>query len=104
MSEFHDLDRRVAVLEQIARDTAAALGEIRAELRAMRSDIDHQFGDIRNELRAMRSDIDHQFGDIRTELRDLRAELNRSVRWLLGLWFASLGAVLAVMAHGFHWI
>ena len=86
MSEFHDLDRRVAVLEQIARDTAAALGEIRAE------------------LRAMRSDIDHQFGDIRTELRDLRAELNRSVRWLLGLWFASLGAVLAVMAHGFHWI
>ena len=35
MSELHNIDRRVAVLEQIAADTRDALQDIRGELRAV---------------------------------------------------------------------
>ena len=35
MSELHDIDRRVAVLEQIAANTRDALQDIRGELRAV---------------------------------------------------------------------
>jgi len=35
MSELHNIDRRVAVLEQIAANTRDALQDIRGELRAV---------------------------------------------------------------------
>jgi hypothetical protein len=35
---LRDVDRRVAVLEQIPRDTATALSEMRADIRQMRDD------------------------------------------------------------------
>jgi hypothetical protein len=48
MSEFHDLDRRVAVLERIVQDTATALVDIRADLRLLRTDMrEHVFGTIK---------------------------------------------------------
>lgn len=93
MSEFHDVDRRVAILEQIAADTQRTLAELRAEIRGLRTEI----GGVRGEIAGLRAEIDGKFDS-------LRAELNRQFRWLIGIWFTSLGAVLAVMAHGFHWL
>jgi hypothetical protein len=82
MSELHDVDRRLAVLEQIARDTATALADIRAELRLMR-----------------------------TEMQDMRKQQHEDLRWLIGIMFGVFGltltgfvGLLAVMAHGFHWL
>ena len=81
MSELH-IDRRLAVLEQIARDTATALADIRAELRLMR-----------------------------TEMQDMRKQQHEDLRWLIGIMFGVFGltltgfvGLLAVMAHGFHWL
>jgi len=74
MSELHDIDRRVAVLEQIARDTATALQDIRAELRQLRSDMN-------------------------TEIRELRREL----RWLLRLMIGGFVGTWALLGHGSHW-
>jgi hypothetical protein len=34
----------------------------------------------------------------------LRSTAEPMIRWWIGLWFAGLGAVLAVMAHGFRWL
>ena len=64
----------VAVLEQIARSTEAVLQDIRADIR-----------------------------DIRIELRTMRTEAKADYRWLLGMMVGASGAILAVMAHGFHW-
>jgi hypothetical protein len=75
MSELHDVDRRVAVLEQIARDTAAALSDIRAELRLMRTDI-----------------------------QQLRGQFHDDFRWLLRFMIGGFVGVLALLAHGLHWI
>ena len=63
-----DMESRVAVLEQIARSTTAALERLDRRLDVME--------------REQRSDF----------------------RWLLGLILAQTGALLGVMAHGFHWL
>jgi hypothetical protein len=70
-----DIPPRVAVLEEIARNTLQALIDIRAEMREMR--------------------------------RESRADY----RWLLGIMLAGFAmtttgfaGILAVMAHGFHWL
>jgi hypothetical protein len=77
MSELHDVDRRVAVLEQIAADTRQTLIEIRNDIR-----------------------------DLRTELRDFRnavAEMWRNFRWLLGVMLGGFSGAFALLAHGLHW-
>lgn len=63
-----DMESRVAVLEQIARTTTAALERL-----------DRRLDTIEREQRA-------------------------DFRWLLGLILAQTGALLGVMAHGFHWL
>jgi hypothetical protein len=63
-----DMDARVAVLEQIARTTAASLERIERRLDAV------------------------------------SAEQRSDFRWLLGMMLGTTGALLGVMAHGFHWL
>jgi hypothetical protein len=43
MSDFHDLDRRVAVIEQIAQGTAATLARLDGKLDGLRSDVNRGF-------------------------------------------------------------
>jgi len=63
-----DMPSRVAVLEEIARNTETMLAEIRADIREVR---------------------DAQRGDF---------------RWMMTVWISGMAALLAVMAHGFHWL
>jgi hypothetical protein len=76
------MESRVAVLEQIARTTTAALERIERGMDAQKS-----------------------------ERRALAAEHRADFRWLLGVMLAgfatmlgAFGAMLGVMAHGFHWL
>jgi hypothetical protein len=76
------MDARVAVLEQIARTTAATLERMERRLDSMDRRID-------------------------TVIADQRADF----RWLLGVMLGGFGvmlggfgAMLGVMAHGFHWL
>lgn len=75
----NDLPTRVAVLEQIAKDTQLALVDLRTEVR-------------------------QGFADLRAEMRQMRTEARTDYRWLLGLMIGMTGGLLAVMAHGFHWL
>lgn len=100
MSELHDIDRRVAVLEEIARNTATALADIRAELRQQRQDTAAGFAALHGDMQALRS-----------EMQALRREAREDFRFLMrvmiggfGAVVAGFAAVLAVMAHGFHWL
>jgi hypothetical protein len=69
------------VLEQTARDTATALGDIRAELRLLRIG-----------TQGLRSDIQAQ-----------GKELRGNFRWLLRFTIAGFVAMFALLAHGLHW-
>ena len=73
------VESRVAVPEQIAKETHEAIADLRAELRLFRSDMNAGFNRLDIEARA-------------------------DSRWLLGLMLTGFGGLLAVMAQGFHWL
>lgn len=70
-----ELAPRVAVLEQIAKDTQGVLKEIKEDLRAMRT----------------------------SQERDFRFMFGAIITASLGLGGLMLG-LLGIVAHGFHWI
>jgi hypothetical protein len=80
LSELHDVDRRLAVLEQIARDTATGLADIRAELRL-----------IRTEMQGLRNDIQQQGKELRGDFR-----------WLLRFTIGGFVGMFALLARGLH--
>lgn len=74
-----DLPTRVAVLEQIAKSTEASLGEIKADLRAMRGDLNGKIDKVDDRMRA-------------------------ETRWLLVTMFAGFASLVGIMAKGFKWL
>jgi hypothetical protein len=76
------MESRVAVLEQIARTTSAALERIERRLDSMDQRID-----------SMGRRIDGVVTDQHADFR-----------WLVGIMLGGFGAMLGVMAHGFHWL
>ena len=109
------IDARVAVLEQIAKDTRDALIGIRSDMKDMRTEIKAHIEAVRTEIKAdieaVRTEIKADIGGIRIEIKGLRSEARGDFRWLLGLIIALAGAtfasglaLLAAMAKGFHWV
>ncbi len=82
----HSLEARVAVLEQIARSTAAAIDRIERRLETM--DVAHRAAIDRLERR----------------IEAIEAAHRADFRWLLGIMFGAWASLLGVMAHGFHWL
>jgi hypothetical protein len=77
-----DMERRVIALEHIAETTAGTLERLERRFEA----VDRRF-----------ETIDRRIGSI---MREQRSDF----RWLLGLILAQTGALLGVMARGFHWL
>ncbi len=84
-----DMETRVAILEQIARTTAATLERLERRF----------------------DSIDRRFESIDRRIDALASEHRSDFRWLLGIMLGGFGAMiggfgalLGVMAHGFHWL
>jgi septal ring factor EnvC (AmiA/AmiB activator) len=119
------MEARVAVLEQIAKDTHETLSEIKENLREMRRDlatketiagikgsiagvketvgeikesngnIKEAIGEAKESSRSLKEAID----EIKKDLRDMRKTQKADFLWLLGAFAAMFG----IMAHGFRW-
>ena len=85
MSELHDIERRVAVLEQIAHST------------------DHTLQQIAIELRGLRNETQQLGTGLRSEVQALRTQQHEDFRWLLRFMIAGFLGVLGLLAHGLHW-
>jgi hypothetical protein len=81
-----DLPERVAVLEETARDTRAALQRLEGRLERLDTKFD-RFDDK----------LDRRFDGI-------SAELWRNFRWLVGLGLGGFAGLFYALAHGFHWL
>ncbi len=88
-----EAEARVAVLEQIARSTAASLERIERRLETGFAHADNRM-----------DRLDHR-------IDAFAAEHHTDFRWLVGVMMGATGTILAaltglldVMAHGFHWL
>jgi hypothetical protein len=85
----NDLPARVAVLEHIAKETGESIADLHTEMR---------------QGFAMRAEMRQGFADLRTEMRLIRTDARSDFRWMLGIMLGGSGALLGIMAHGFHWL
>jgi hypothetical protein len=76
------MESSVAVLEQIARTTATSMERIERRFDA----------------------IERRFDAFERRLDALAADQRADFRWQLGISLGGFGALLGVMAHGFHWL
>jgi hypothetical protein len=83
------MESRVAVLEQIARTTAASLDRI-----------ERRFDTLEGRF----AGLEGRFAAIGRRFETLASEHRADFRWLLGIMLGGFGAMLGVMAHGFHWL
>jgi tetrahydromethanopterin S-methyltransferase subunit G len=113
-----DMEARVAVLEQLARVTAASLERIELRLDTGLTHADDRMDRIERRLDTALTQADDRMN--RTDDRMARIERRLDMlwgdqhsdfRWLLGMLVAGTGTILAcllgllgVMAHGFHWL
>ena len=77
-----DMESRVAVLEQIARDTSRALDRIERRM----------------------DGFDRRMDGLDRRIDALAHAQHAEFRWLVGMILGTTGAMLGVMAHGFHWL
>ena len=80
------------MLEQIAQDTAATLGDIRGELRSLRGEIPGEMQQLRGEIQQLRGEMQQ----LRGEIQQLRAQQHEDFRWLLRLLISGFVGVLAL--------
>ena len=95
------VEERVAYLEGRSDDHAAAIGEVRADIRDVRADI----RDLRGEMIQRFERIDHRFEHVdgRFEQIDRRFEQSdRRFMWLVGLQFATLLAVVSAVLGAYY--
>ena len=95
-----DMESRVAMLGQIARTTTEGLAQIVRGMEAQRA-----------EFRTLEDRLGRRIDLLAADQRALAAEHRADFRWLLGVMLAgfttllgAFGAMLGVMAHGFHWL
>ena|SRR5271157_4577153 len=95
-----DMESRVAILGQIARTTIASLERIERRFDAT----DRRFDAIDRKFDARDGQYASRFDALDRRIDGLTSEHRRDFRWLLGMMVGGFGAMLGVMAHGFHWL
>lgn len=66
--------------------------------------IDNTMKMIASELIDTRKAMFSELKEIREDMREIRKDMRSDFRWLISIIISSNTALLALMAHGFHWI
>jgi hypothetical protein len=88
-----ELPSRVAVLEQIASQTLAALTDIRDELRSQRSEFRQEIGSLRDELGTLRTELRDELSALHADMRQDSSALRSELRTELQSVRSEIGAV-----------
>lgn len=93
IEKFYNHDTRIALLEKSVNDISCAL--VRLE-----NKMDSGFDFINKKF----DSIDRKFDSIDRKFDAIDKKIDSKFTWLLSLMIAQSTGILAVMAHGFHWV
>jgi hypothetical protein len=121
-----EMDPNIELLQGRADLLAASMADFRAEMRDwrakqevdlrdwrarqeqdmrdLRAKQDQDTRELRRELTAGDSRLEAKIDALRDTVSAINVKLENSLRKMTIGWFLSLGAILGVMAKGFHWI
>ena len=88
-----DMEARIAVLEHIAKTTAATLERLELRQDQLLDRMDRRFDAIDRKFEA----IDRRYDTLATHHR-------QDFLWLIAVQVATIGGLLTAMARGFHWL
>lgn len=101
------METRVAVLEKIAQTTSATLERLERRLDVVSAEQRAQPAAFQATLRApsaeQRAALEARTAELQAPSRALATDQSADFRWLLCVTLGGFGALLGVMAHGFHW-
>ncbi len=90
------MEARVAVLEEIARNTAKVLERIEANMARM----DERMTKMDERINDRMEKMDERFDKRMSHLEDRQSS---DFKWLLGTQLGIATFIFATLAHGFHW-
>ena len=91
------LEERVAYLEGRGEEHAAAIGEVRADIRDLRADMNRQFDKVDGRF----DRVDGRFDRIDGRFERLEVRFDTRFMWLVGFQFATFMAVMAALLNGY---
>ena len=99
-----DLPTRVAVLEQIARTTLATLERLDRRIELQSELMEKRFEQQAVVMERRMNRMDDRMDRLETAMTSQFRWLLGTIFGLAGLTVTGFGALLGVVAHGFHWI
>lgn len=94
------MEARIAVLEHIAKTTAATLERLEQRQDQLLDRLDRRFDAIDRKFEAM----DRKFDAMDHRWMTLNTHHRQDFLWLITVQVATIGGLLTAMARGFHWL
>ena len=91
------LEERVAYLEGRGEEHAAAIGEVRADIRDLRAEMNRRFDHIDGKFQHMDGRFEHMDG----RFERLETRFDSRFMWLIGLQFATFMTIIAALLNGY---
>lgn len=95
-----DMEARIAVLEHIAKTTAATLERLEQRQDQMLDRMDRRFDGMDRRFETM----DRKFETMDQRWVTLSVHHRQDFLWLIAVQVATIGGLLTAMARGFHWL
>lgn len=97
------------VVAEIRSDIRVQRIEMRDDIVGLRSELNAEISRVRNEVATVRNELRTEMKDARNETRSETEEIRERIssamlRATLFLCFAVTGALIGVLARGFHWV
>jgi uncharacterized protein HemX len=101
------MEARIAVLEHIAKTTAATLERLEQRQDQLLDRIDRRFDAMERKFEAIDrkfETMDRKFETMDQRWVTLNVHHRQDFLWLIAIQVATIGGLLTAMARGFHWL
>ena len=98
------LEERVAYLEGRGEEHASAIGEVRADIRDLRGEMNRRFDHMDSRFDHMDSRFDHvdsRFDHVDSRFDQMERRFDAKFMWLIGFQFTTLIAAIAALLNGY---
>ena len=102
-----DVVERLVKVETDVAYIRVGMGELKSEIRAVRTELKSEISDVRSGLKDLRTELKGDIKELRSDMTSIKEQMStmRVDMVMTRAWMLCQSAVLlGVMARGFHWV